>query len=496
MNKITDPTQIPFLQVGSRFPTHEQTELLKEYENNEKLFRGKHQELFKMSEYYKKLNPNLAENIKLAVNMPASVTRAYTDLLFGMFPDIKVNEADAAWLDNFMLENDLENELLQGGDAQSIRGVTLLQLWREDGTGKARMKVISAENWFPVVSQSLKDKFDAHVVGWFEPTERMTSIGNEKFITFHADIYFKDYIYYIDYETQDGLVKYITERNTPDNIRNINDFLIVPIYNLTVDNCWRGISDYADCFDLFAELDNRLSQYSKILDKHADPTLLGSERHMSIMYDQFGRVTNKFFQREDFMTVGDDEMKPEYLVWDAKLDATDKHIDRIMNMLYMVTDTSAILFGQFGQGNIPSGSGTKKLLMRTLARKNRKALQWVAGLYKAIKLCYKLETGSELTSLSIKFKSGLPIDEFEAAQIISMRASGKQTMSTERILELWDDLSPEEVKRELERIEDENETDMSTNDSSTDNGDEVGDINIIKEPNVTNGGNGVGQTSK
>lgn len=445
---IKTPNEIPFLQIGSVFPTDEQKRTIREYEINEKLFRGQHDELFKAVQN-NKYNQNTKDMIDKVVNFPASVSRAFSDLLFGDFPDFVVADDKEDWLKQFMKRNNLKSMLPEAGDAQSYSGVTVLQVWKQNG--KSYVGAIPASQWFPVCSKNMKQKFDAHVTGWFESAEKKNYAGQiMKYKIFHADIWFTDAIYHYDYVIENDKIVSSSEREATEDISHINEFMVFPVQNLNVVGDWKGISDYADCMTLFEALDKRLSQYDRILDKHASPSLMGDPAFTKAIYLEDGTQHGLYFEKEDYFGVSADMMKPEYLTWDAKLDSTDNYIATIMNMLYLVTDTSPALFAQYQNGQIPSGGAFKKMFIRTLARKNRKALQWEEALDKIIALCYYLEN-DEWINVDTVFKEGLPIDKYEQAQIDRMNSAGKQVESIWSIL-YNSGLRGIALKEEYERI--------------------------------------------
>ena len=449
MAKITSPYDIPFLQEGVNFPTAEQRKRCMEYEENEKLFKGKHRELFEMPKY-QKLNPNLKERVRIAVNFPSSTTRAYSDLLFNKMPVMSADDKD--WIKTFNKRNRINIEFPKMGDAQSYYGVVPVVIWKSNN--KAYFKAIDPKFWFPVESTELVDEFDAHVVGYFESMDEKSASGTlVKTVTvFHATIYFPDFIYFWDFKIIDGTIRKITEREETQ-VNEIGELLVVPIYNLSMVGDCEGISDYADCKDLFAELDIRLTQYSDILNDHASPSIMGDAKFTEKILDSDGRTVLSQWNKSDYYVVNDDDVKPEYLTWDAKLENADSHIKRIVDFLYLATDTNATLFGIYSNGNIPSGSGIKKLLMRTMARKGRKANQFIYALDKIYNICYKLENGLDAElDIDIKFQDGLPIDAYEQSQIDSRNSAGKSVKSIEKIVEESQGLTGADLKAEVERI--------------------------------------------
>ena len=91
--------------------------------------------------------------------------------------------------------------------------------------------------------------------------------------------------------------------------------------------------------------------------------------------------------------------------------------------------------------------------MRTMARKGRKANQFIYALDKIYNICYKLENGLDAElDIDIKFQDGLPIDAFEQSQIDSRNSAGKSVKSIEKIVEESQGLTGEDLKAEVERI--------------------------------------------
>ena len=83
-----------------------------------------------------------------------------------------------------------------------------------------------------------------------------------------------------------------------------------------------------------------VSQNSKIINRHANPKLSGSEQNL-----EMNPVTNeRIFPDTDFLKVGTDGIKPEYITADLQADAIQKHLDMLMSFfLYIDKNSSASL---------------------------------------------------------------------------------------------------------------------------------------------------------
>jgi len=113
-------------------------------------------------------------------------------------------------------------------------------------------------------------------------------------------------------------------------------------------------------------VNNRMTKNENILDKHSDPILALPEG----VLDEQGNIRKDKLQ---LFTIPDNEMgskpaKPEYITWDASLDNSFKQIDKLIEFLYMTSETSPAVFGMDKQGAAESGRALKLRLMRTIAK--------------------------------------------------------------------------------------------------------------------------------
>ncbi len=88
----------------------------------------------------------------------------------------------------------------------------------------------------------------------------------------------------------------------------------------------------------------------------------------------------------DYFPCDSDTVKPEYLVWDASMDANFKQIELLTNQLYTISEMGSAVFGDLTNkaGDVPSGSALRRLMMSPLAKARRLANRFDPTLKKII----------------------------------------------------------------------------------------------------------------
>ena len=233
----------------------------------------------------------------------------------------------------------------------------------------------------------------------------------------------------------------------------LNDFAIVPIHNLMTSDRVYGIDDYADLDSIISEIEVRIAQISKILDKHAEPSVQGPS---SALYrDSSGEWKLKmgnYFPRD---TAEDPAV--EYITWDAQLQANFTIIEKLINILAVVSEMGSAIFDtEQKTGQAASGTALRRMMISPLAKVNRTRMRFDSAIKKAIKLASQLG-GENIVDLSkekinIFWNDGLPSDPVEEANIMAIRTGNKSTLSQFSAIQRLDNLSDEDTKAELEAI--------------------------------------------
>ena len=230
--------------------------------------------------------------------------------------------------------------------------------------------------------------------------------------------------------------------------------LLVPVHNLLTSDRVYGIDDYADLDSIISEIEVRISQISKILDKHAEPSVQGPESALERDYEtgEYKLKMGNYFIR------GTTEDPPvEYVTWEAQLEANFKQIEKLINILAVISEMGSAIFDtEQKTGNAASGTALRRMMISPLAKVNRSRMRFDSAIKKAIKLASQLG-GENIIDLSkekinIFWNDGLPDDPKEQAEIMGIRTGNKSTLSQFSAIQRLDSLSDKDTQKELEAI--------------------------------------------
>ncbi len=157
---------------------------------------------------------------------------------------------------------------------------------------------------------------------------------------------------------------------------------------------------------------------------------------------------------------------PSYLTWDANLAANFAQIEEIKSQLMALGEISPALLGDVKNGLAESGSALKRLAIPSLAKVGRLRARAKRPLLEALRLCAALEVAgrfpgaSELEgeNLTVEWRSALPPDPLEAAQIEQLRKTAGLTSTRSALARLDPDASDEDLDWEESKISEENES--------------------------------------
>jgi len=436
----------------------EEKRRLNRYRINYLLFRNKYEEVW--PNWYDRVTKNWhKEDLRIALvvaNFCKVLTLLCADLLCGEQGDnfgvSCVDEKANAGLQDILTNNHFNITAYEvSGIAASMRGDGLYKVKVEDG----RVKIYPqpATNWFPLVEQDNVKKVSKHILAWEEEyngkkylrkeTHEKGLVINEAFVLDDKE---GKILNNVDLKTLGITVPEIEETR-------VDDFLIVHNPNWTIDSELYGVDDYEDVDTLVYELCIMLSRNSMVLAKHTDPNMYGDPSFLE-QNEETGRYELSI--GGTFFPTPGDANPPGYLTWDGKLDAAEKHIDRLLELLFYVSETSPAAFGLDKHAIAESGAALKKRLIRTLAKVNRKKLYADTAIKKALLIAQMLDVefcGAKYEPQvpNIDWQDGLPDDEMEQATIVGRRVEDGTLSQRSAIMRL-DKVNEEAALKELEII--------------------------------------------
>lgn len=426
-------TNLDFLSGDNPFPPTEESGRFQKYARNEKLYDGKHALVFTRYAHTEGF-----DSLNVVTNWPKRLSLLWADMLFGQEPEIRAQNQEV--VDSIIQRNDFWNRAYTCALDVSRYGVGILKI-RYDGS-RAVVESVSPHIWYPVFNPMNTNEVEAHVLAWTYDVK----VGRKTEGRLYAEIHERGKITYRTYETNsNSVVGTLLEEE--EEVTGTNEFLVVPIHNIVTTDNPIGQDDYEDVMPLLEEIEMRLTQIGKILNKHADPSMYGDEG--ALEYDE---VSGTYVIRGggSFFPVVEGGQVPAYLTWDGKLEDNFKSVDALMEQFYAITNTSPASFGQLKGGLAESGSALKRLLMATIMKANRLKVKFNYSLVQVLSVAAELEA-QQTGKVWIEWRDALPEDETEKTQNEVARY-GVGLTSLESSVRRLDGLSGEALVAEVNKI--------------------------------------------
>ena len=451
-------TNTDFISLGRRFPPLDDDKRLEKYSHNEKMFNGDHASVFPLHEELIRVTRGDVKTHELLLNWFERMTTLWADLLLGETPvvtEASGNEEITQEINALLTETHFWRKAYQAAMDASTFGDSVIKVRRDD-KGKVKVSLFKPCFWFPVVSESDAEEITAHVLAWKsancddpDPEEQQ----KPKYL--YVEIHTADSIEYRTYLLQSagGVVSSSISTLTGNIVTEINPIgenLVTHIANLQRSGCIFGIDDYGRIASIIDELEVRFAQNAYILDKHGSPKMYGPTPEFE--FDAEGKPVQ--IKAGDYWEIPNEtKIVPTYITWDGKLDASFTQIEKLMQQLYTLSETTQSMFDDSKTGANESGTAIRKHLMLPLAKVNRTRMNFDTGLKEVIHKLYKLETGKDI-QVNIQWMDGLPDDETEElTNAVKAVDTGLVSKKTAR-MKLYN-MNDEQADAEAEQIESE-----------------------------------------
>ena len=447
-----------------KWPPEGHTQRLENYARYRALFFGRHDEVFARVQSWldKEVDKTM---VYIVANFAGLISKICADLLFGEPIKAVVGKSESPEqnaVDNILADNNLHTVNYEMALSSSWRGDAVYKArfgkyrsWKD--TEQAIIESVPSGVFFPHLNGDNIQEMTGATLAWEKKS------GNKKYLRkeIHEPGLIRNELWYLD----GSKPKYKVALKTLDEYAGVLDMqetgylglLVEHVPNWRLDDMFWGISDYVDLESMFDELNNRVSKISRILDKHSDPKLILPAGVMS-----WDAVRKRWYvEKEDLQVieVGEDAATgdlPKYLVWDAQLEAAFKQIDKLLDLLMMMSEVSPAAFGMDKNGIAESGRALKFKLLRTLSKVNRKKLYFDQGLKNILYAAQVLDVTHGKGSYDpqvprIEWADGLPADPVEQSEIETNRLAAGNT-SLESSVRRMDRLEGADLKEELDRI--------------------------------------------
>jgi hypothetical protein len=449
-----------------KFPSEDSIVRLRQYSTYERLLEGNHYSAY-MGEVGDKFSDKYKYLRYLTCNFPGLLSKVMADVLFGEKVTIESSDKnikEQEFVDALVYENKLDTQLYESALMNATRGDAVLRVRVEDK--QIIIEDINPAMYFPEVGKNFRDDPNKKVLAWKEYIDNEKGKRETYLI---EEIYtpgmIETQIYQMKGKDDQEIVKKVSVKEYNEIAgteyeekvdTGIEEIPIVHIPNFRINNRYFGISDYHDLISLFFAINNRMTSIDNILDKHSDPILAVPEG----VLDENGNVRKEALQMFEFR---EGEDKPEYIVWNANLDMAFQQIDEIIKMIFLMGEISPDVVGlDTGKRSAAeSGRALKLRMLRTLSKKNRKALYYELGIQKAVEVASLFAKAGNLAGdirykgdpiiPSVTFADGVVDDKVEEVQNETLKVEAGLT-SKKRAIKIIEDFDDEQADALMEEI--------------------------------------------
>lgn len=214
------------------------------------------------------------------------------------------------------------------------------------------------------------------------------------------------------------------------------------------------ISDFDGVDELVDQFTASVSQVAGVIAKHADPKLGLPAEHADAASEDGGSITKE----DEVFFKTDAGEGPEYLVWNAQLDAALKMVDNWLEWLLVVIEMSPGLLG-LRKGGAPEAWRKLRLeACNTLSKVSRKKLWWNRFIIDRYNVAHKLDnttpgTRYDFDRVKVDWNDGLPLDDQEKDErIIERRNAGLVDRQT-AVVDIHGPENAEQINERLDKEE-------------------------------------------
>lgn len=423
-------------------------------------FKSKRHQEYKRNWNIYKDNPDFKQTKGKYIKIPLGkeICHLFRDVGFkdNVQASVKDNvEANTA-LDRISFNNRLDSILSEMAVTVAAKGEAVIKNSLDNGA--SRISIVQPEYYFPEF-----DKFDQRKV--IRETIAIPFVENEE-----------SFIYQEIYERrEDGYfwciskTSYYTNDEVGADIEfdELNTYLrdspLTHVVYMRNNGSFFGTSIFDGIYDLLEEYNWRVSQISKILDAHSNPSIVGSANLLDKDY--------KFNKTESglFIPIDEGEEKPEYLTWESQLSANFQFIDEIiMKALHYVSILNPSLYGLTKEAANSSAKAIKLKAFRTSSVIENSLKHWEYALKKVLFLAQQIEVlGGNYNYTpalpSVEISPSMPFDSFDMVQEEQLKLVSGNTSVKSSIARLNPHYNATEVEEEfLEIINERNEINSMT----------------------------------
>lgn len=417
------------------------------------LYRGKHRTFFlferRTQQPFKEISVNGRRMMPyFNFNLLRLISRKTSDLLFGEETEIKVaDEIQQGKLNDLVERTALPEMLKDAAIVASWGGEVSIEACVHQG--EVYLQPIPPDEIFPVGGMgpdrqyATYDRFQPRNVGTYDKPDWVLLITHYRVGTIERELWRVDAAGMRQSQVDVGQWAAMTGEPplAPSERTGVPWPTITWVPNEMDEG--RPASDYDGLVGLQDLVNAKQTQIANILQQHSDPWMVFPIE----MADEEGNIKAEykaFFAR-------DPQNRPGYVTFDGQLDSAMKDRSHAVSALLITAEMSPVLLG-LEEGAAPEAFKTLRLRANnSLAMAGRKAKTWKSAIRLMIETAQALEhalpgTRYDRGSIAVTPRDGIPVDELEQAQTLSLLKSAS-LLSTERGVSL---LVPDPAGQEKE----------------------------------------------
>lgn len=468
-------------QANVVFPYGDSKDRLEGYDFYEKLFEGEHFAAFNMKLRNASYMQEMAKIRFIVANFAGLISKVCADMLFSEAPTIRVKDPkNQEFIEALIFENHLNIQNYESALSNSYNGDAVYKIRTGKRNPKDTEDTIIIEDNIPHVYFPELESNNTRALPKRQELAFKIRIGDKDYL--RKEIHEVGKIYNELWLMKGNALEYkvslsLLGDDIPDEQdTGVDRYLIQHVPNWKTGKRFFGYSDYYDLSTIFFALDNRFTKIDNILDNHSDPILAVPEG----ILDEHGKVKREYLKMVEMppSTGGEKPQKPEYVVWDASLASAFTEIDKLVEVLFMVSETSPDILGM-GKGTSDSGRALKLKILRTIAKVNRKKLYYDRALKEilytaqllSIESGYKVDGKQAVGTPEVPeiiWSNGMPMDSEDIDDEVKRLDAGLTT--TKDAMMRLDNLSEAQAEEKAKEVEKEKSIEMPTGNPAVDVG--------------------------
>jgi hypothetical protein len=504
---------------GEQFPPEKDIPRLAEYKRGQRIYEGRHAEIYDRASSLLKETPFAPqlETLFIAVNVVDVLMTKPADLLIGEPPTYDSGKGkdsrEQERLDSITEENDVNRLIYESTIGAGYRGdawfktyyaqradfseTEALGLPAPEAPLEPIIENVPANLVFPELTTGSRKKFKAINIAWIdwveEPGGRVI-----RWITGNAASYVPylvverhvpGYITYERYQLSEKSVN--AEWGVPISTYTIGDqvttgresdvietgtsqLLVHHAPYKTTDDSWRGESAVSKMESVLAAINDRLVQVDYILFRHSDPTAYGPD------LDGVESASGQSIQwGGKYIPLNKDDVTPGYMVWNSQLEGAFRELDYLLGLVFLMAETPQWLFGttitadKGGTGTSHTdGASIGMRMMPILKKVERIRAHMDRAIRDAIWTAMQLENFAnkdvagfipyEPVYPTIEWRDGLPKDAKAEAETMQIRTGGKATLDVATAIKRMDAISDAQAAQIITQIDADEERTLGT----------------------------------